>query len=77
MLFNKLFAIVDMCLSCEDIGLAREICAMVPDDEFLTIFTSCISASRAQRNSDLHYKFALRLHHVWQYGIHSICDGWE
>jgi len=76
MLFNKLFPIVDMCLSCEDIGLAREICAIwYQMTNFWTILRPVFSASRAQRNSDLHYKFALRLHHVWQYGRHSICDG--
>jgi len=25
--------------------------------------------------SDLHLKFALRPHHVWNYGRHPICDG--
>ena len=27
------------------------------------------SASRTQHVSDLHYKFTLRPHHVWKYGI--------
>jgi len=35
------------------------------------------SASRVQHASDLHLKFALRPHHVWKYGIHPICDGWD
>jgi len=30
-----------------------------------------------QHISDLHLKFALRLHHVWKYGRHPICDGWD
>jgi len=34
-------------------------------------------ASRMQHVSDLHPKFALRPHHVWKYGRHSICDGWD
>jgi len=33
------------------------------------------SASRVQHASDLHPKFALRPHHVRQYGRHPICDG--
>jgi len=32
-------------------------------------------ASRVQRVSDLHPKFALGLHQVWQYGRHPISDG--
>jgi len=32
-------------------------------------------ASRMQHVSDLHPKFALRPHHVWEYGRHPICDG--
>jgi len=27
--------------------------------------------------SDLHSKFALRPHHVWKYGRHSISNGWD
>ena len=27
--------------------------------------------------SDLHPKFAVRPHHVWKYGRHPICDGWD
>jgi len=30
-----------------------------------------------QQVSDLHLKFALRPHHVWQYGRHPICSGWD
>jgi len=35
------------------------------------------SASRVQQVSDLHLKFALRPHHVWKYGRHPICGGWD
>jgi len=35
------------------------------------------SASHVQQVSDLHLKFALRPHHVWKYGRHPICDGWD
>jgi len=70
------FQIVDMCLSCEDI--ARQSCAMVPRWWFLATFLSPVfSASRVQHVSDLHAKFALRPHHVWKYGRHPICDGWD
>ena len=46
-----------------------------PDGEFLTMFASYISASHVQHMSDLHSKFALRRHHVWNYGRHPMCDG--
>jgi len=35
------------------------------------------SASRVQHVSDLRLKFALRRHHLWKYGRHPICDGWD
>jgi len=42
------------------------------------IFGDCLrpvfSASRVQHVSDLHSKFALRPHHVWNYGRHPISD---
>jgi len=34
-------------------------------------------ASRVQHISDMHSKFALRPHHVWRYGRHPICNGWD
>jgi len=43
------------------------------DDFLCPVF----SASRLQHISDLHSKFALGPHHVWKYGRHPICDGWE
>jgi len=70
------FPIVDTCLSCEDI--ARQSCAMVIRWRFLATFLRGVfSASRVQQVSDLHLKFALRPHHVWKYGRHPICDGWD
>jgi len=63
-LFNKFFfPIVDTCLICEDI--ARQSCAMVPR---WRIF------GRVQHVSNPCLKFALRPHHVWKYGRHSICQ---
>jgi len=37
-------------------------------------FCVLFSASDVQYISDLHFKFALRPHHVWKYGRHPICD---
>ena len=76
LLLNKFFPIVDTCLSCEDI--ARQNCAMVPRWRFLATFLRPVfSANRVQHVSDLHLKFALRPHHVWKYGRHPICGGWD
>ena len=73
MLLNKFFPIVDMCLGCEDI--ARQSCAMVPRWRFLATFLRPVfAASRVQRISDPHSKFALRPHHVPKYGKHPISD---
>ena len=70
------FPIVDMCLHCEDI--ARQSCAMVPRWWFLATFLRPVfSASRVRQVSDLHLKVALRPHHVWKYGRHAICGGWD
>jgi len=35
------------------------------------------SASHMQHISDMHSTFAVRPHHVWMYGRHPICDGWD
>ena len=48
-----------------------------PDGEFWRFLCPVFSASRVQYISDLHSKFALRPHHVWKYGRHPICDGWD
>jgi len=43
--FNSFFPIVDMCLSCEDVG--RQSCAMVPRWWiFGDFFASCISSEQ-------------------------------
>ena len=71
--FNNFLPIVDTCLSCKD--TARQICAMVRRRPFFASFWRPVfSASRVQHISDLHSKFALRLHHVSKYGRHPICD---
>ena len=57
LLLNKFFAIVDVCLSCEDI--ARQIVRWSPDGNFLH---PVFSASRMRHISDLYSKFALRSH---------------
>ena len=70
---TSFFPIVDTCLSCEDI--ARQSCAMVPRWRFLATFLRPVfAASRVQRISDLHSKFALRPHHVPKHGKHPISD---
>jgi len=73
---TSFFLTVDMCLSCED--RAPQSCAMVPRWRIFGDFLRPVfSASCVQHVSDLHLKFALRPHHVWKYGIHPICDGWD
>jgi len=48
------------------------------DGAELAIFLRHVfSASRVQRISDMHSKFALRPHRVWKYGRHPISDRWE
>ena len=49
----------------------EEVMRWCRDSDFFRLF----SAIRAQRVSDLHPKFALRVHHAWMYGRHPICDG--
>ena len=70
------FPIVDTYLSCEDI--ARQSCVMVRRWRIFGDFWGhAFSVSRVQHVSDLHLKFAQRPHHVWKYGRHPICDGWD
>ena len=74
LLSNKFFPIADMCLSCEDI--AQQSCATVPRWRICgDILRSVLLASRVQHVSDLHLKFALKPHHVWNYGRRPVCDG--
>ena len=73
---TSFFPTADMCFSCKEI--ARQSCVMVPRWRFLATFLRPVfSTSREQQVSDLHLKFALRPHHVWKYGRHPICDGWD
>jgi len=70
------FPIVDTCLSCED--RARQSCVMVRRWRIFGDFLRPVfSASRVQHVSDLHPRFALGQHHMWKYGRHTTCDGWE
>jgi len=49
-----------------------------PDGDFWRLFLRPVfSASRAQYVSDLHSKFALRTHHVWNFGRHPTSDCWD
>jgi len=73
LLLNKIFPIVDACLSCED--SPTKLYDGVQMAIFLAIF--CVlhfSASRVQHVSDLQLKFALRPHHVWKYGRHPTSE---
>ena len=74
LLFNKFFfPIVNLCLSYEDID--RQSCVMVPRCGIFGVFLRpAFPASHVQHTSDLHFKFALRPHHVWKYGRHPICS---
>jgi len=76
LLLNKFFPIVDTCCSCEDI--ARQSYAMVRRRWFLGLFfASCIfSEPRAARFRPA-FKFTRRPHHVWKYGRHPLCNGWD
>jgi len=52
--------------------------AMLPRWRFFASFLRPVfPASHVQHVSDLHPKFALRLHHVWKYGRHPICRRWD
>jgi len=58
--------------------IARQSCATVPRRRLFGDFLRPVfSASCVQHISGMHSKFALRPHHVWKYGRHPICDGWD
>jgi len=42
-----------------------------------TFLRPVFSASHVQHISDLHSKFTLEPHHVWNYGRHPISDRWD
>jgi len=74
LMFNKFFPIVYTCLHSENVS--PQSCAMVRRWRFFGNFLRpVLSASRVHHVSDLHPKFALRPHHVWNCGGHPICDG--
>ena len=76
LLLNKFFSDCRYMLNCED--STRKNCAMVPRWRFFASFLRPVfPASRVQHISDLHCKFLLRPHHVWKYGRHPMCDGWD
>ena len=62
--YQVFFPIVDTCRSCEDI--AEKFVRWCPDGDFSDFLCPVFSASHVQRVSDLHLKFALTPHHVWQ-----------
>ena len=71
---TNFFPIVDTCLHCEEPDKVVRWCA---DGDFWRLFWVLFSESRVQQVSGLHLKFALRPHHVWKYGRHPICGGWD
>jgi len=73
LLFNKLFS--DYRYMPQ---LRRYSPTKLCDGAIMAIFASCIfSESCVQHISDMHSKFALRPHHVWEYGRHPISDRWD
>ena len=54
-----------------------KLCDGVQMANFWRFWGPAFPARRVQHISDMHSKFALRPHHVWKYGRHPICDGWD
>ena len=54
-------------------NIGGALCSTIVGD-FWPLFRPVFAASRVQRISDLHSKFALRPHHVPKYGKHPISD---
>jgi len=72
LLFNSFLRLSIRALVVKPVKVVRW-CA---DGEFLVIFLRPVFLeSRVQHVSDLHPKFALRLHQVSKYGRHPICGG--
>jgi len=73
---TSFFPIVDACLSCEDTD--QQNCVIVRKWWIFSDFLRPVfSVSRIQHDSNLHAKFTLRPHHVWNYGKQPMCDGWN
>jgi len=75
LLFNKFFS------DCQCVPSLRrynptKLCDAVQRN-FWQFLRPVFSASRVRHVSSLHPKFALRPHHVWKYGRHPICNGWD
>jgi len=60
--------------SLDTIDMGRKLGPSSPKDGTTPNLTQ---TSHVQHVSDLHLKFALRPHHVWKYGRHPICGGWD
>ena len=72
---TSFFPIVDACLSCELVKIwPDKVVQWCRDGDFLC---PVFSARRMQHISDMHSKFTLRAHHVWNYGRHPIADHWD
>ena len=73
LLFNRFFPTVDICLSRED-NSSIKLCDGAQMSLFASFLRPVFAASRVQRISDMHSKFALRPDDVSKYGRHPICD---
>ena len=69
-MFNKFFFRLSIHASAAKIQPDKVVQRCQNGDFLRPVF----SASRVQRISDMHSKFALRPHRVWKYGRHAIFD---
>ena len=76
LLFNKFFRLSIHALIAKT--QPDKVVRWSPDGEFFgDFFAFCISANRVQHISDLHFKFALRLHHVCRHPMRRLRIGEE
>jgi len=69
LLFKKLFFRLSVCALVAKIW-PDKVARWCRDGDFVR---PVLAASRVQHISDMYFKFALRPHHVWKYGIHPMC----
>ena len=74
LLFNKFFSGLSIRALVAKISTDK-LCDDAQMAKFWRFLRPVSSASRVQHVSDLHLKFALRPHHVWKYGVHTIYNG--
>ena len=74
LLLNKFFSRLSIRALVVKIYSPTKLCDGAQMAIFGDFLRPVFSASRMQQVSDLHFKFAIRPHHVWKYGRHPICD---